>query len=142
MTQPAAAAASAPAIPPTAKCTLELTAGGGSVTANGTGFTGGAQLQVRKPDGTPGTTVIADAAGNATVPGLTPPTPPASYFLRESVNNEVKQDVRCSTLNLPPEMQELPELPEQVPGEPGQSEQEQARAEFIQGQKDGFALGR
>ncbi|MBZ9641549.1 hypothetical protein [Streptomyces sp. PSKA30] len=39
-------------------------------------------------------------------------------------------------------MEELPELPEQVPGEPGQSEQEQARAEFIQGQKEGFALGR
>ncbi|MFD7283305.1 hypothetical protein ACFV80_41535 [Streptomyces sp. NPDC059862] len=28
------------------------------------------------------------------------------------------------------------------PEKPGQSEQEQARAEFIQGQKDGFALGR
>ncbi|MBZ9641548.1 hypothetical protein [Streptomyces sp. PSKA30] len=120
---PAASASAAPS----ATCSV-MPAGNGTVSVVGSGFPGGGPYEVVNRNGATASSRFA-ADGSIDHASL----PPGDYAVRYDLDATAKR-ADCSPAATKPG--------ETKPEKPGQSEQEQARAEFRQGQKDGFALGR
>jgi hypothetical protein len=123
---PAASASAAPS----RTCSV-VPAGNGTVSVVGSGFPrDGSYEMIRRSSGVTEKVSRFTADGSIDYAGL----PPDGYALKYDLLGAGRLRTDCSPAATTPG--------ETKPEKPGQDEQEQARAEFRQGQKDGFALGR